>query len=80
MRRHLVVPALAWVFTLFCSPFVVAQVTTGTLVGTVRDAGGVVPAVNVTVRDMNKGTSSTYVTDDTGSYTAPFLTPGTYAV
>ncbi|MGH9309887.1 MAG: carboxypeptidase regulatory-like domain-containing protein, partial [Vicinamibacterales bacterium] len=57
-----------------------AQVTTGTLVGTVRDPSGIVPGATVTVREVNRGTSSTYVTDETGSYTAPFLTPGTYAV
>jgi Carboxypeptidase regulatory-like domain/TonB-dependent Receptor Plug Domain len=57
-----------------------AQVTTGTLVGTVRDPNGIVPGAMVMIREVNKGTSETYVTDDTGSYTAPFLTPGTYAV
>jgi hypothetical protein len=29
---------------------------------------------------VSKGTSDAYVTDETGSYTAPFLTPGTYIV
>jgi Carboxypeptidase regulatory-like domain/TonB-dependent Receptor Plug Domain len=57
-----------------------AQVTTGTLVGTVRDPSGIVPGATVIVREVNRGTSSTYVTDETGSYTAPFLAPGTYAV
>ena len=57
-----------------------AQVTTGTLVGTVRDTNGVVPGATVTIREVSKGTSDTFVTDDTGSYTAPFLTPGTYTV
>ena len=57
-----------------------AQVTTGTLVGTVRDQNGIVPGANVTVREVNRGTSNTYVTDETGSYTAPFLSPGTYVV
>ena len=57
-----------------------AQVTTGTIVGTVSDANGVVPRATVTIREVNKGTADTVVTDETGSYTAPFLTPGTYAV
>jgi Carboxypeptidase regulatory-like domain/TonB-dependent Receptor Plug Domain len=57
-----------------------AQVTTGTIVGTVSDAGGVVPGATVVVREVNKGTSNSYVTDGTGSYTASFLVPGTYAV
>jgi hypothetical protein len=81
MPRHLFVTVLAAFVTLACTAHTVsAQVTTGTLVGTVHDAGGVVPGVNVTVRDVNKGTSSIFVTDETGSYTAPFLSPGTYAV
>ena len=57
-----------------------AQVTTGTIVGTVSDSNGVVPSATVTIREVNKGTADTYMTDATGSYTAPFLTPGTYAV
>jgi hypothetical protein len=57
-----------------------AQVTTGTFVGTVRDPSGIVPGATVTVREVNRGTSNTYVTDETGGYTAPFLSPGTYAI
>jgi hypothetical protein len=49
-----------------------AQVTTGTIVGTVKDnTGAVVPGATVTVTEAGKGTSSTYVTDTSGSYTAP---------
>jgi hypothetical protein len=49
-------------------------------VGTVRDPNGIVPGATVTVREVNRGTSNSYVTDDTGSYTAPFLSPGTYII
>jgi hypothetical protein len=70
---------LAAVLCLAPSP-AAAQVTTGTLVGTVRDPNGIVPGASVVVREVNKGTSDTYVTDETGSYTAPFLSPGTYSV
>ena len=56
------------------------QVTTGTIVGTVSDSSGIVPGATVTIREVNSGTSDTFVTDETGSYTAPFLSPGTYAV
>lgn len=55
-----------------------AQVTTGTIVGTVSDSNGVVPGATVNIREVSKNTASGYVTDDTGTYTAPFLTPGTY--
>jgi Carboxypeptidase regulatory-like domain len=57
-----------------------AQVTTGTIVGAVRDANGVVPGAAVTIREVNKGTADNYVTDEAGAYTAPFLAPGTYTV
>ena len=72
----------AIVTALWClaAPSLHAQVTTGTIVGTIADASGIVPGAAVIVREMNKGTATTYVTDETGSYTAPFLVPGTYAV
>lgn len=57
-----------------------AQVTTGTIVGTVSDPGGIVPGATVTILEVNRGTSDSFVTDSTGSYTAPFLSPGTYTV
>ncbi len=57
-----------------------AQVTTGTIVGTVSDPGGVVPGASVTIREVSRGTADTVVTDSAGSYTAPFLSPGTYTV
>jgi hypothetical protein len=72
--------SLASSIALFTSTPASAQVTTGTIIGTVSDANGVVPGANVTIRDVNKGTTSTYVTDAAGIYTAPFLVPGTYAV
>ena len=78
--RHVVVSVLLAFIILASPPAAAAQVSTGTIVGTVTDANGVVPGATVTVRDVNKGTSTTYVTDETGAYTAPFLTPGTYAV
>ncbi len=57
-----------------------AQVTTGTIVGTVTDGNGVVPGATVTVREVNKNTSATVVTDGVGGFTAAFLVPGTYTV
>ncbi len=58
-----------------------AQVTTGTILGTVRDPqGAAVPGAPVTVAEQNKGTSQTVTTDAQGSFIAPFLIPGTYEV
>jgi hypothetical protein len=59
----------------------VAQVATGSIVGTVVDSSGqTVPGAQVTVRDVNRNTSTNLTTDQAGVYTAPFLVPGTYEV
>jgi hypothetical protein len=64
----------------FCAAGI-AQVTTGSFQGTVRDASGaVVPGATVTITDTAKGTTSVKQTDSAGSYNAPFLIPGTYNI
>ena len=80
MNRRLLVVVLTLLVAFCDTASAAAQVTTGTLVGTVRDPGGIVPGASVTIREVNRGTSGSFVTDDTGSYTAPFLSPGTYVV
>lgn len=58
-----------------------AQVTTGTILGTVTDkSGGAIGGADVTITETGKGTSRRYQTDDTGGYYAPFLIPGVYQV
>src|SRR6185295_2006298 len=58
-----------------------AQVTTGTIVGTVKDPqGAAVPGATVTITEVNKGTTSVHLTDADGAFVAPFLIPGTYDV
>jgi Carboxypeptidase regulatory-like domain/TonB-dependent Receptor Plug Domain/TonB dependent receptor len=79
-RRILWISLLVTVGVLRATTPLNAQVTAGTIVGTVSDPNGIVPGANVTVRETSKGTSTTYVTDETGGYTAPFLVPGNYAV
>ncbi|HWQ31410.1 MAG TPA: TonB-dependent receptor [Blastocatellia bacterium] len=62
-------------------PCAQAQVTTGSILGNIRDrAGAPVAGAVVTITDVGKNTSTTHTTDDEGSYTAPFLIPGTYNV
>ncbi len=78
--RSLFIPPLVAVMSVALVTPGSAQVTTGTIVGTVSDSSGVVPGASVTIRDVNKGTSTVVVTDETGGFTAPFLSPGTYAV
>ena len=59
----------------------IAQVTTGTILGTVLDkSGGTIVGADVTISETSKGTSQKYQSDETGSYYAPFLIPGTYRV
>ena len=58
-----------------------AQVATGSVVGTVSDSSGqLVPGAEVTIREVNRNTTTSLVTDPGGVYTAPFLVPGTYEV
>jgi Carboxypeptidase regulatory-like domain/TonB dependent receptor-like, beta-barrel len=58
-----------------------AQVTTGTITGTVQDTSkAVVPNAKVTVTNSQKGTSLVFQTGPDGSYYAPFLIPGIYEV
>ncbi|PYV20591.1 MAG: hypothetical protein DMG24_22325, partial [Acidobacteria bacterium] len=58
-----------------------AQVTTGTILGTVVDpTGAAIPGATVSIKEITKGTSQQYTTDANGSYYAPFLIPGTYSV
>src|SRR5881397_708325 len=59
----------------------VAQVTTGTISGTVTDAtGAVVPGVNVSLKSVEKGISRTVRTDEGGRYRAPELALGSYEI
>ena len=61
--------------------FPVAAQVTGTVLGSVRDnTGASVAGAKVTITDTSKGTSQVHTTDEEGSYSAPFLIPGTYAV
>ena len=58
-----------------------AQVATGSVVGTVSDSSGqLVPGAEVTIREVNRNTTTNLVSDAGGVYTAPFLVPGTYEV
>lgn len=60
---------------------IAAQVTTGTIFGTVTDpTGATIVGANVTVLDQDKGTSVTRKSDAEGSFTVPFLIPGIYRV
>lgn len=58
-----------------------AQVTTGTISGTVRDTtGAVIPDARVTVQNTDTGASRTVESDTAGRYSAPSLGLGNYRV
>ena len=56
-----------------------AQVTTGSIVGTVKDtSGGVLPGVNVTAINIDTNLSRSEVSNERGEYSLQFLPPGSY--
>ena len=59
-----------------------AQITTGTVAGTIKDAqGGVIPGATVVLISETRGTKSApVVTNETGDYVFPNVTPDTYTV
>ena len=57
-----------------------AQETRGTILGTVRDASGVVPGATVTITSLDTRGTQKLVTSDSGYFEAPLLQPGTYSV
>src|SRR6185437_3955382 len=58
-----------------------AQGNTGRISGAITDqSGGAMAGATVTVMDSQRGTTRALVTDDSGQYNAPNLTPSTYTV
>src|SRR6266576_855240 len=58
-----------------------SQGSAGRLVGVIFDSnGGVIGGATVNVVDVQRGTTRTLTTDDSGSYNAPNLLPGSYKV
>src|SRR5690348_7421725 len=58
-----------------------SQLNLGSMIRTVMDASGaVIVGATVTVTDVERGVSRTLTTDTAGQYSAPSLTPGSYAV
>jgi len=58
-----------------------AQAVYGSIGGTVSDnSGGVLPGVSVTITSLERQTSDTVVTNESGNYSKERLLPGTYEV
>ena len=63
------------------APSSVAQVTTGTISGTVTDVtGAVVSGASVTIVNSANGLTRRVTTSDSGEFVAPGLYPGTYSL
>src|SRR5271170_6696991 len=69
------------VLLLLAAPFAHGQAVSATLVGTVADATGAgVVGAKITIQEQATGISRETVTNESGNYTFPDLTPGTYSV
>ena len=63
------------------SPFLFGQISSGTFYGQVQDqSGALVSGVHVTIRQENTDFLRSTMTDDSGSYRVPDLSPGTYSL
>src|SRR5215472_8674646 len=82
MARHVCVyhsSRLLWVVALIAATVAFAQQDRGTISGTVLDAtGAVVPNARVTVTNPDTNTAFSTTTAESGQYTVPNLSPGTY--
>jgi hypothetical protein len=80
MKGSRVFAAIA-VLALVSSSIASAQVTGGSISGTVADEmGAVLPGVEVTVNNLETGFTRTAISDDRGAYRAPSLPVGPYEV
>ena len=82
LRRMLLVGSGVMLALILASSPVLAQITTGTISGNVRDGqGGVIPGATVVLISETRGTKSApAVTNEVGNYVFPNVTPDTYTV
>src|SRR5438093_11781767 len=78
-RSEMRVPQIVLIFLLFAASGATAQITAATVSGSIKDAtGGVLPGVDVVVRNLETGVASSAVTDASGAFTIAGLAPGRY--
>ncbi len=81
MAQHKLVPLLMGLVMALLIEATPAQVTTGTILGTVRDeTDAILPGATVTIKNLDTGISRTAVTDEQGRYQATHLSLGNYEV
>ncbi|MEE2822089.1 MAG: TonB-dependent receptor, partial [Acidobacteriota bacterium] len=68
--------------TILLVPIVgLSQTTSGTILGTVTDeTGGILPGVEVTVTNVDRGETRLAISDDEGRYRVPEVIPGNYEI
>jgi len=77
MRVRVVLVVLVLLATI--TSLAVAQITTATISGTIKDeTGGVLPGVDVVVANLETGLTRSAVSDAQGYFAVPGLTPGRY--
>jgi carboxypeptidase family protein/TonB-dependent receptor-like protein len=70
---------LAVAFLATTASLSVAQITSATISGTIKDeTGGVLPGVDVVVKNVDTGLTRSVATDSNGYFTVPGLAPGKY--
>ena len=80
-RRSLMIALIAAVIACLTSAPLLAQVTSGTIFGTVKDpTGAMVKDASVTIANPANGITRTVVTGGDGAFVAPGLYPGTYNI
>src|SRR5215470_18544850 len=63
------------------SGLTVAQTSTATILGTVKDtSGALIPGVNITVKHTESNYTRTVLTDERGAYNVPLLPVGAYEI
>ncbi len=84
MTRHGVGPKIFWVTTLallLAALPAVAQLPTGTILGTVKDStGATVPGATITILNVDTGASRTIMSAGDGNFNVPELPTGHYEV
>lgn len=80
-RRTVVASLVCWIFTFLTALPLLAQITSGSITGSVKDAsGGVIPGATVTLVSATRGTTIETTTNENGDFTFPNAPGDTYTV
>jgi carboxypeptidase family protein/TonB-dependent receptor-like protein len=75
------VPQIALILFLSAASGAFAQITAATVSGSIKDStGGVLPGVDIVVKNLETGVARSAVTDVSGAFTITGLAPGRYEV